>query len=90
MRTVSALKIKNDLGGVLDSLEKDGEPILLSKGKKIKAVLITPEAFKEKFLDKPVNRDQEKLIEKIRMLRADSVVKEDSTHVLRVLRGYEE
>jgi len=90
MRTVNALKIRNHLGEVLDSLEKDGEPILLSKGRKIRAVLITPEEFKKRFLDKQIEEEKKKLLQRIKDFRADSVIKKDSINVLRSLRGYEE
>ncbi len=90
MRTVNALKIRNNLGEVLDSLENDGEPILLSKGRKIRAVLITPGEFKKRFLDKQVEEEKKKLLQRIKDFRADSVIKKDSIDVLRALRGYEE
>ncbi|MFC2146892.1 type II toxin-antitoxin system Phd/YefM family antitoxin [Acidobacteriota bacterium] len=90
MRTVNALKIRNNLGEVLDSLEKDGEPILVSKGRKIRAVLITPEEFKKRFLDKQVEEEKKKLLQRIKDFRADSIIKKDSINVLRGLRGYEE
>ena len=90
MRTVNALKIRNNLGEVLDSLEKDGEPILLSKGRKIRAVLITPGEFKKRFLDKQVEKEKKKLLQRIKDFRADSVIKKDSIEALRALRGYEE
>ncbi len=90
MRTVNALKIRNNLGEVLDSLENDGEPILLSKGRKIRAVLITPGEFKKRFLDKQVEEEKKKLLQRIKDFRADSVIKKGSIDVLRALRGYEE
>jgi PHD/YefM family antitoxin component YafN of YafNO toxin-antitoxin module len=90
MRTVNALKIRNHLGEVLDSLENDGEPILLSKGRKIRAVLITPGEFKKRFLDKQFEEEKKKLLQRIKDFRADPVIKKDSIDVLRALRGYEE
>ena len=48
MKIVKALKIRNNLGEILDLLKKNGEPILVSKGRKIEAVLITPEQFEKK------------------------------------------
>jgi PHD/YefM family antitoxin component YafN of YafNO toxin-antitoxin module len=90
MRTVNALKIRNHLGEVLDSLENDGEPILLSKGRKIRAVLITPGEFKKRFLDKQFEEEKKKLLQRIKDFRADSVIKKESIDVLRGLRGYEE
>lgn len=48
MKTVNALKIRNNLGEVLDMLARTSEPVFVSKGREIKAVLITPEQFKKK------------------------------------------
>ncbi len=45
MEEVNALKIRNNLGEILDRLNDKGEPILISKGRKIRAVLVTPEQF---------------------------------------------
>ena len=90
MRTVNALKIRNNLGEVLDSLEQNGEPILLSKGRKIRAVLITPQDFKKRFLDKQVEAEKKRLLQRIKDLRASSVTKRNSVDLLRELRGYEE
>ncbi|HDM78362.1 MAG TPA: type II toxin-antitoxin system Phd/YefM family antitoxin [Deltaproteobacteria bacterium] len=50
METVNALKVRNNLGKILDRLEKTREPILISKGRKICAVLVTPEDFETRFL----------------------------------------
>ena len=38
MKTVNALTLRNNLGKVLEMLEKDGDPILVSKGRKLRAV----------------------------------------------------
>ena len=51
MQRVNALKIRNNLGEVLDQLSKTKKPILISKGRQIRAVLITPQQFKKIFLD---------------------------------------
>lgn len=51
MKTVNALEIRSQLGHILEILEEKGEPILISKGKKIKGVLITPEDFQKRFID---------------------------------------
>lgn len=88
MRTVNALKIRNNLGEVLDLLAKTGEPILVSKGKEIKAVLITPEQFKKRFLDYQAEEQKKQLLETIKGLRVRSIEKQGSLEVLRELRGY--
>ena len=88
MRTVNALKIRNNLGEVLDLLNNTGEPILVNKGRKLRAVLITPEQFKRRFLDYQVEERKRQLLETIKDLRHDSLEKKESVEVLRELRGY--
>ncbi len=88
MRTVNALKIRNHLGEVLDMLTETGEPILVSKGRKIRAVLITPEQYEKRFLDYQVREKKERLLKIIRESATDSADSRDSVEVLRELRGY--
>ena len=88
MRTVNALKIRNNLGEVLDLLNNTGEPILVSKGRKLRAVLITPEQFKRRFLDYQAEERKRQLLETIKGLRDDSLEIRGSVEVLRELRGY--
>ena len=88
MKTVNALRIRNNLGEILDMLNKTGEPILVSKGREIRAVLITPDQFKKRFLDYQAEEQKRQLLETIEALQADRVEKQDSVQVLRELRGY--
>ena len=89
MKTVNALKIRNNLGEVLELLTKTGEPILVSKGREIRAVLITPEQFKKRrFLDYQAEEQKKQLLEAIKSLRVDSLETKSSVEVLRALRGY--
>ncbi|MFH0812291.1 MAG: type II toxin-antitoxin system Phd/YefM family antitoxin [Pseudomonadota bacterium] len=88
MKTVNALKIRNNLGEVLDELTKTGEPILVSKGRKVQAVLITPEQFQTRFLDFQAEEKKKQLLEAIKGLRADRLGAKKSIGVLRELRGY--
>lgn len=89
MREVNALKLRNHLGEVLDMLAKTGEPVLVSKGRKHQAVLITMEQFQKRFLDYQAEERKQALIDRITQeLRAESKEKTDSLTVLRELRGY--
>jgi len=88
MKTVNALKIRNNLGEVLDTLTKTGEPILVSKGREIRAVLITPEQFKRRFLDYQAEEQKRQLLQTIEGLQAHSLNRQDSLDLLRELRGY--
>jgi PHD/YefM family antitoxin component YafN of YafNO toxin-antitoxin module len=89
MKTVNALKIRNHLGEVLKELNKTGKPILVSKGRKIQAVLITPEQFKKRFLDYQAEEEKKRVLDTIKGSKAKRRGAKDSVEVLRELRGYE-
>jgi PHD/YefM family antitoxin component YafN of YafNO toxin-antitoxin module len=89
MKTVNALKIRNHLGEVLKELNKTGKPILVSKGRKIQAVLITPEQFKKRFLDYQAEEEKKRVLDAIKGSKAKRRGAKDSVEVLRELRGYE-
>ena len=88
MKTVNALEIRNHLGAVLDELEEKKEPIFVSKGRAVRAVLITPEDFKVRFVDRQAEDERNRLLEKLRDLRTQRRGAKDSVDVLRALRGY--
>ncbi len=89
MEEVNALKIRNNLGEILDRLNNKGEPILISKGRKIRAVLVTPEQFERRFLDWQVSEERKQFLENIKRLRKKRQGRESSLAVLRRLRGYD-
>jgi PHD/YefM family antitoxin component YafN of YafNO toxin-antitoxin module len=88
MRQVNALKIRNHLGEVLETLEKDGEPVVICKGRKVAAVLITPEQFERRFLDYQMEEKKRQMLEKILEMRAGKAERRGSLAILRELRGY--
>ena len=87
METVNALKLRNNLGAVLDQLTETGEPILVSKGRQVRAVLITPEQYEKRFIDWQVEKEKVKFLENIKRLKQKRVGKMDSIAVLRQVRG---
>jgi PHD/YefM family antitoxin component YafN of YafNO toxin-antitoxin module len=89
MEEVNALKIRNNLGEILDRLDDKGEPILISKGRKIRAVLVTPEQFEKRFLDYQTQEDKDRLLDSLKRLRKKKQKKQNSLTLLRKLRGYE-
>jgi PHD/YefM family antitoxin component YafN of YafNO toxin-antitoxin module len=89
MEEVNALTIRNNLGEVLDRLHKKGEPILISKGRRVRAVLVTPEQFERRFLDWQVKEEKKKLLDGVKRLRRKRQGDLDSLSILRQLRGYE-
>ena len=88
MKTVNALRIRNNLGEILEMLNKTGDPILVSKGREIRAVLITPQHFKRRFLDYQAEEEKKQLLKTIEELKENRLEKRDSVEILRELRGY--
>ena len=89
MEQINALKIRNQLGEVLDRLEATGEPILISKGRKLRAVLVSPKDFEERFLDYRVKEEKKRLFDQLRTLRRKKTASLESIDLLRQLRGYD-
>ena len=90
MITVNALKIRNQFGEVLKTLEDSGEPIYVSKGREVKAVLISIEDFNTRFVDKRADEEARKIYEDILERRRNRTTSVDATSVLRQLRGYKD
>lgn len=88
MKQVNALKIRNNLGKILDQLNETGEPILVSKGRKLRAVLVTPEDFEKRFLDYRIKEDKKQLLNSMLTLRKKKKEPMESIEILRQLRGY--
>lgn len=88
MEEVNALKIRNHLGEILDHLNETGEPILICKGGKLRAVMVTPQDFETRFLDYKVKEDKERLLKGMHSLRQKKKEPTESIELLRQLRGY--
>ncbi len=88
MKTVNALQIRNHLGKVLQELEETKEPILLSKGRKVRAALITYEDFQRRFIDRQAEEAREKWRNASHELSAPRIGARSSLQILRELRGY--
>lgn len=69
MEEINALKVRNNLGEVLDRLNITKEPIFITKGRKIRAVLVTPDQFEKRFLDWKVKEDKKRIFESVKSLR---------------------
>jgi prevent-host-death family protein len=87
---VNALKLRNHLGEILDRLRDKGEPILISKSKKIRAVLVTPEQFERRFLDWQAEEQQKRFLKNVARVKKKTKSRLDSLTVLRQLRGYDQ
>ncbi len=87
MRTVNALEIRNHLGALLDDLERTGEPVIVSKGRRPRAVLISVEDFQTRFVDRQTEERRKALLERVLAARVERTGNADSLSVLRALRG---
>jgi len=85
MEEVNALKVRNNLGEILDRLDKKGDPIFISKGRKLRAVLITPEQFERRFLDWQAREEKMRFLDGVKRLKKGTL---NSLTVLRQVRGY--
>jgi len=88
MEEVNALKVRNNLGEILDRLAEKGEPILISKGREIRAVLVTPEQFERRFLDWQAEEKRRQFMDTLAGLRKKRKGTMTSLAALRKLRGY--
>lgn len=51
MKTVNSLAVRKSLGAVLDALERDKKPVLVTRDKKAVAALVPLSIFKQRFVD---------------------------------------
>ena len=87
VKTVNALTIRNNLGRVLQELDEKKEPILVTKGRQVRAVLITPEDYQRRFIDRLAEERKQEWIRKLDELRAPRLGDVSTMDVLRELRG---
>ena len=88
MKTVNALAIRNNLGKILQELEETGEPVLVSKGRRVRGALISVEDFQTRFIDRRAEEEKANWLRKLNDLRAPRSGNLTSMEALRELRGY--
>jgi len=86
MKTVNALTIRNKFGEVLSYLEETHEPVLVSKGKRVRAALVPIDEFERRFVDKRSEEKRQEFLERVRSAAESRVGDQDSLEVLRSLR----
>lgn len=87
MKRVNALALRQSLGKVVASLERTGEPILLEKGRRPVAVLISLRDFEERFVEKAAADARERILAEIDRLARESVDTTTGVDAVRDLRG---
>jgi prevent-host-death family protein len=88
MKTINALKLRNNLGKVLQELGETKEPVLVSKGGKVAAALVGIEDFQKRFVDKQAEEEKEQWLKRLRSLQAPRNGSIASLDLLRAARGY--
>lgn len=81
---VTALEVRQSLGKILRKLEKMDEPIIVEKGRRPVAALISLKAFRRRFIDYQEKQKREALLNAFREAGAAPAL--DSLLVLRELR----
>ena len=87
MQRLSALELRQSLGRALDVLQRTGEPILLERGRKPVAVVISLEDFRERFVEKAAAEERDRVIREIDELARTSRDPTPAVDVLREARG---
>jgi prevent-host-death family protein len=65
MKTVNALKLRQQLGSVLRSMEKSGQPVLIERNSKPAAVLISLDDYQKRFVDREADEKRKQMVEKL-------------------------
>ena len=89
MNAVSALDVRNNLGRILDDLDRTGNPVVINKGRTARAVLISLDDFERRFIEYQAQERRRELIERVRKMRTPASDGVDTVEVLRRLRGYD-
>ena len=76
MKRVSALALRQSLGRVVAMLQRTGEPVLLQRGRRPVAVLISLRDFQERFVEKAASEARGAVLAEIDALAEPSA---DST-----------
>jgi len=63
MKSVNALKLRQQLGSVLRSLETSGQPILIERNSKPTAVLISLDDYQKRFVDREADQKRKDMVE---------------------------
>ena len=65
MKRINALRLRQQLGTILKSLEASGKPILIERNSKPAAVLISLEDYQRRFADREADEKRKEMVEVI-------------------------
>lgn len=83
MKKVSALDLRQSVRKIAAALEREGEPIMLMRGSRPVAVLISLRDFEERFVDKAAAEARQALIAEMDALARPA---RDATPAVEVIR----
>lgn len=86
MKRVNALQLRQSLGKVVAALEKDGEPVILQKGHRPVAVLISLRDFRERFVEKAAAEERRQIVAEIERMARPGADPRSVVDILRELR----
>lgn len=65
MKRINALKLRQQLGSILKSLEASGKPILIERNSKPAAVLISLQDYQRRFADRDADEKRKEMVDLI-------------------------
>ena len=86
MKKVNALELRQSLTKVIRALQKTGEPILLEKGRKPAAVIISLEDYATRFVEKAADERRKQLYQDILFMKVKSKDDRSTEEILREFR----
>lgn len=87
MKRVNALELRQNLGRVLRSLEKEGDPIIIERQRRPAAVLISLADYQTRFVDREADEQRRAIVERIREIRFTAPRGKTTLDLLRKVRS---
>jgi prevent-host-death family protein len=87
MKSVNALELRQSLGKVLRTLERDGGPILVERARRPSAVLISLKDYNERFVDRTADEERQAIVRQIEQIHLRAPRGRTSLDLLRALRS---
>ena len=87
METVNALELRQSLGKVLKRLERDGNPILVCRGRTPAAALVSLKDYQERFVDREADDRRRAVVARLKDLRFRGPRQGTTLDILRDLRS---
>lgn len=87
MLKTNALKMRQNLGSVLERLVKTGRPVLVERNRKPAAVLISLKDYQERFADREADLRREELVARIKAARLKLPKGKTSLSLIREIRS---